>query len=688
LFLSSKLDYEPMQGLLTILKHSVHFLSFLFLFFVIQRFTDSSIPAIVVSILAAVYYVFISLLIGYWLYWGSPPDYFFAADAVNEIIPTVLQVLGAKLAIYIPGFLLLGVLYYFLFIELFGAIKNISAIPVYTVLIMFILGIGGTSFIISNFSSGPTGFLEYEIEDIKSKAKARSVVYPLVPDNSQYSTKSAENVFILQLESVHSQAANGDFTFDGKEYPDRYTPHIKAIAEDGLYFPYFWGNSKPTNRAQATILCGVVGNIRRGLSHTPKRIRTPCLPELFDKSGYEALVFRSDNLNFSNTYNFFTDIGFEEIHHKDIMNESDREYYWGYDDCQFYKRVFEYLKKNYPRGKKLFVYIEVSSHHYPYGTKKGYEFLELFENPRNKLERYLNSLAYEDYCAGKFYEEYKNYSPSNSHLFIVPDTAINLNYDLSDHHIPIAYVPPSSRKREFFIGKQVNKLYSQSDIIPTIFSLLNNKNYQNSFAFELRKKSKKNYEDCHIITHPRLGTSVNVVKGLDMYSYLVKDEIVEFYNSTSDSESPEIINEDLTYTEFKHLYFCDRYKEKVRMEEIFRGPVHIGDSPIGEKWKDYWGEFEDPDPSSVNFKLEVDEVGFEVNSIIIEKADVNRRHEIFINNKHVGDLCTKLASCVVNLDKSLSKNFTIKINNTPNSERKTYDDYIIYSIKVSDKALT
>ena len=124
------------------------------------------------------------------------------------------------------------------------------------------------------------------------------------------------------------------------------------------------------------------------------------------------------------------------------------------------------------------------------------------------------------------------------------------------------------------------------------------------------------------------------------------------------------------------------------MEEIFRGPVHIGDSPIGEKWKDYWDEFEDPDPSSVNFKLEVDEVGFEVNSIIIEKADVNRRHEIFINNKHVGDLCTKLASCVVNLDKSLSKNFTIKINNTPKSESKTYDDYIIYSIKVSDKALT
>jgi len=94
LFLSSKLAYEPMQGLLTILKHSVHFLSFLFLFFVIQRFTDSSIPAIVVSILAAVYYVFISLLIGYWLYWGSPPDYFFAADAVNEIIQQLLVLMN------------------------------------------------------------------------------------------------------------------------------------------------------------------------------------------------------------------------------------------------------------------------------------------------------------------------------------------------------------------------------------------------------------------------------------------------------------------------------------------------------------------------------------------------------------------------------------------------------------------
>ena len=172
---------------------------------------------------------------------------------------------------------------------------------------------------------------------------------------NDFNTNSNENIIILQLESLNSTLVN-----------ETITPNFLNISKNGILLKNYYGNSIRTNRAQANILCGVNGNFKQPYSYYPEDILNKCLPQILQDNGYKTIVFRSDTLKFTNTGNFFAGIGFEEVHYKDIMKEEDIKYLWGYNDKTFYKRVFEYLNEKYPNPEKLFIYIEVSSHHYPF----------------------------------------------------------------------------------------------------------------------------------------------------------------------------------------------------------------------------------------------------------------------------------------------------------------------------------
>ncbi len=382
---------------------------------------------------------------------------------------------------------------------------------------------------------------------------------PVVFPDYNFSTTSNENIFLLQLESLNSAIVT-------KEY----SPNFLEIAKDGVLLKKYHNNSIRTNLAQDNILCGINGNFKTPFSHHPEDIKNTCLPQLLKDSGYKTLFFRADILEFTNTGNYMKAIGFEEIHHDDIMQEGDLKYPWGYDDALFYKRTFEYLNKYYKDTNNLFIYLEVSSHHIPFSEKEEYGN-HVFLEPQNFTEKYINSAYVQDMALKTFYDDFKKYTNGNTHLIIQGDHSwpIGIHGNVNNEK---GYYEDNFLTSLIFIGKKgqgyltnyiTEERFSEVDTVPTIFSILNKEQYENSFEPALKGQEPTNYEKCHMLIQPHMDMSASIVKYPDKYVYLLKLKEIHYFNLANDPNEMDetVLAKDIGLKDFLMTYGCERYKE-------------------------------------------------------------------------------------------------------------------------------
>lgn len=561
-------EYDTLSVGLALIYQAMVFLLIISMFNMSNKITGSESHKKFISLTSSFYYILISLIIGYWIYTGNQLDIFFFFDSRKDILTTGINIFGYALLLFVMLFVVLLFLYHKLFMMIFKTVESSKSIGVWHGAII-ILGIVSCLAIIPH----SYGYIFKEYGDARELSKARAVINPYFSNNSIYSTGSEESIFILQLESGNSLALFGNVSpIDGIDIKGIHLPYLYNLSKEGILFPLFWSNTMQTNRAQESIFCGINNNLRESFSYNPDKIENECLPRILNREGYKTIFFRSDILSFSNEGNFLESIGFEEVHYDDIMKENDTKYRWGYDDCIFYKRAFEYLDKNYKNRTKLLVGFEVSSNHYPFDEKEGYSFLYKFKSPTTVIERYINSYLVQDYCTGVFYEEFKRFD-KDAHLFILHDTSfpvgnkgIYFNEEgvYNDEFLTTTvYIPPKSREDGFKTGEEINNIYSQTDILPTIFGLLNDKSYQNSFAFALKNGyAKEEYEDCQILTQPYGGGKIAIIKGKNKYVYDLTEKSLIYFNLKKDfgENDPVLVSSKMPYTQFKNEYYCERYK--------------------------------------------------------------------------------------------------------------------------------
>lgn len=409
------------------------------------------------------------------------------------------------------------------------------------------------------------------------EAQSADIVTPYFQKTEGLKTTSDDSIFYLQLESGNATILTQPMEINGIQYTGNYNPIIREISKDGVYFPIFWGNNFMTDKAVENILCGIAGNVQAPFSQRPSEIQTPCLPGILRASGYRTLFFQSyPDPDFANQGNFMKEIGFDEVHSSDIMPKDAIEYEWGYDDKAFYKAVFQYLKEQKRDGEKLFAYIQVSSHHMPFDSKEAYAFTRPFKEAKNFVEKYLNSYAAQDYAVQDFYNEYNAYRDKKTHLFIGPDHS----YQVWNHpgttsdkaesfpenfRIHLTYIPSEERKNEFRVGETLNGNFSQNDLIPTIFSILNKENYQRSFAEIMQKNTNPENAtgNCQILTQSHAGPDIAVVKDDNYYKYSMSERTLVLYNLKNDPEalSPIVLSNNMPYKTFREHYYCEEYKD-------------------------------------------------------------------------------------------------------------------------------
>ena len=439
-------------------------------------------------------------------------------------------------------------------------------------------------------------------------------------------------------------------------------------------------------------------------SYNPKAINTKCLPEIFKENGYKTVFLSSYYEDqFFNMGEFIDTIGFEDNHHGDIMvTEEDTKYPWGYDDCAFVKRSFDYLKSTYVPDTKKFVFFEFTNNHMPFTPREEYAFTHPFSEPRNYIEKYLNSAAGQDHCVGEFYKAFQEYTGGKAHLLILPDhswpvgthgNTVNERNAYNDNIlINFAYVPPVSRRDEFRIGEVMDRIFEQTDIIPTVFELLNGTPYPQSFAFALKKDGQpESYEDCHVFTQPYGGGMLTILRGQDKFIYLVPKQKIIHYDLKVDwlEEHPEVVGTNVSYDQFVEKYMCDRYRTGAgERSVIWEGAVHLGNEPSELNWVDWhpvWRKVFGQEPVkefTIPFAITP---GSHILEIELTAADMEPGHPVLINNEEVGTSCSTGAkhwTCSVMLNGPIPIEISDNILTVKFWEEGSGDDFIVTGISV------
>ncbi len=537
------------------------------------RSSSRPILRTVLSAMLTAYFLLLYLGLAYQSYMGTPFDPQYALDSIHEAGSTTLVAIGNLMAVgIVVAGIVLSILFFISWMNIQRSVRTWSlTLRCVVVLLAALL------FLVAFRTLTPIQLDSIEVVHSFTSTDPRNAVETFFSEKKGYTTSSHDNLFILQQESGDAPAVEGLLTVGGKKYDANFMPRLSAIVKDGVFLPQFWGNSVQTNRGQEIILCGVMGNVHKSFSIAPKTLQTTCLPEILRDAGYKTIVFRADRLGYSNEGNFFSHIGFTEVHYKDTMQPGDPTTSWGYDDCIFFQRAFEYLKKHYPDPSKLFVYFEATNNHFPFSFPKRYSSLMTFVPPSSLVQRYLDSYTAQDHCVQTFYDNYKTYSGDHSHLFILPDhswpvglhTLAEGQYATIENFLTyLAYFPPLAEKNAFRIGQQVMMRFSQEELIPTIFDLLNVKHYTNSFAPALRagSGSVQPTDDCKLLVQPYInaGQIVIIKNQHDFYQYSLKEHTVTYYNLQTDFEQwhPKVIARNVSYALFKTNYYCSRFTQK------------------------------------------------------------------------------------------------------------------------------
>jgi phosphoglycerol transferase MdoB-like AlkP superfamily enzyme len=288
------------------------------------------------------------------------------------------------------------------------------------------------------------------------------------------SFKKRPNVIIILLESFSSSYI-GHRTARGEEI----TPTMNKLKNSSLWLDHYYSPTIQTVKAQYSILCSKIPLIKGKASYQLSQIRFECLPKIARQLDYETFFYKSyQDMTFDNTDKFAKHIGFQHIEVAPLSRLSASEkkanvWGWGVQDDISYKMFldrFDELKANSP----VFAVMTTVTHHMNF-NKIPQDKMYLFSHPKNKQERFQNSLFLSDKYLETFLEEIKKRGiHKNTLIFITADHSYpsgehgNYNSELGAYEenfkVPMAIIGQAEHLPKI----KTNLTYSHYDLMPTI----------------------------------------------------------------------------------------------------------------------------------------------------------------------------------------------------------------------------
>ena len=369
-----------------------------------------------------------------------------------------------------------------------------------------------------------------------------------VPEASLQPTAEAEkrNVVLIFLESTRAGATT-PYNEDLKT-----TPFLDELAKKSLLVDNAYTVVPHTHNAITATNCGIEPPVDRWgtkLLSIQDRIPSKCLPKLLKEQGYDSVYFMSQAQSFENSAGIMENLGYDEFYPVDGMDTEGFEptNYFGYEDDVMLGPSEKWLKEH-KDGPFLATYLTSAPHHDYLAPQGRYGRVEF--TPDDLVNRYLNSVRYEDFFLRNLFDQYKKLGLYDDTVFII----------LGDHgegfgehgrfqhdntiyeeglRIPMLVHDP----KRFQDGATLEGPVNQLDILPTVASLLGYKvqggEYVGSSLLEPISKDRTLMFSCW-----NDKGCLASLKGSEKYIYHFDDQPEELFDLSKDrSESRNLADE-------------------------------------------------------------------------------------------------------------------------------------------------
>lgn len=241
------------------------------------------------------------------------------------------------------------------------------------------------------------------------------------------------------------------------------TPHIDALADQGLAFLQLYSNGTRSIRGLAAMSAGFLPLLGDGVLKRPKsQSGFFSLASLLEPHGYQTSFVYGGEARFDNMRGWYLGNGFDEvIEERDYENPAFRST-WGVSDEDLLLKANELFHAQYARGRPFASVVFTSSNHQPFELPEGR--IEWVEGvPRASVE---NAIKYADYAVGRFFEVARAEAYfANTVFVIVADHNVRVYGDdavpVEAFHIPGLILGPDIEPLRY------EGLSSQPDLIAT-----------------------------------------------------------------------------------------------------------------------------------------------------------------------------------------------------------------------------
>ncbi len=311
------------------------------------------------------------------------------------------------------------------------------------------------------------------------------------------------NVVIILMESLGTPRTSlADSLFDKKSIADEVhddpTPHLRRIAQDSMYYRWFFAPARTTARAIFTTISGIPDINRAGGTSS----RNPSLVDQFtvfnEFDGYEKSYMLGGSANWANIRGILT----YNVEGLTLLEETDWKApnvdVWGISDLDLFKESIPYFNAK----KEPFIgVIQTAGFHRPWTIPDDNDGFEIIEPSPETITKYgfenadeFNSMRFSDHALNEFLKRASKEKWYDNTIFVIfGDHGLDkhstnmpggyLACGLQSSHVPLLIYAPG---REDLIKKGVSDRPSgHVDVFPTLAKLVGLEFYDRNMGRDL-----------------------------------------------------------------------------------------------------------------------------------------------------------------------------------------------------------
>ena len=373
-------------------------------------------------------------------------------------------------------------------------------------------------------------------------------IYRAIVNSNSISKPIKPNVIFICIESL-----SGDFL---KEFGNNnnITPTLDSLVNNSLFFGNLYATGTRTVRGMEAITLSIPPTPGRSIVKRKNNQGLFTIGEVFKQQGYERNFFYGGDGYFDNMNTYFGGNGFNIVDRGRgfLIDESitttrtnidDEEVTfenaWGVCDTDIYNKVLKEADRAYESKKPFFDFVMTTSNHKPYTYPEG-----KIDIPSGTGRD--GAVKYTDHAIGEFIKQAKQKPWFKNTVFVImsdhcANSAGRWELDVKNYHIPALIFNLPNRQPE-----KINKLASQIDVFPTLFSTLHWDYKSNLFGRDILSMQPED-ERAFIGNYRKLGylkddkvLVLDEQKNANFYSWNPKDNSLNVISSEEKFEKKSI----------------------------------------------------------------------------------------------------------------------------------------------------